>query len=121
MEQPILLVVENEAVIRMNIVQVAQDSGFAVLEAGDADEAIELLENHSDIRVIFTAVRMPGSMDGLKLANVVKGRWPSVQLLVTSGLDVSTHPDFPVHGRLIRKPYENGQITAVLREILDVK
>jgi CheY-like chemotaxis protein len=121
MEKPVLLVVENEAIIRMNIVQVAQDLGFQVLEAASADEVIETLESPNDIRAVFTTVRMRGSMSGLSLVNVIRGRWPSILLFVTSGIDVSNHPDFPVNGRFIQKPYENGQIAAALREVLNVK
>jgi CheY-like chemotaxis protein len=121
MENPVLLVVENAAVIRMNIVQVAQDSGFEVLDAANADEAIEILESRNDIRAVFTTVRMPGSMDGLRLANTIRHRWPSIRLLVTSGLDVSNHPDFPIKGQFIQKPYENGQIAAALRGVLDAE
>jgi CheY-like chemotaxis protein len=121
MENPVLLVVENEAVIRINIVQVAQDSGFEVLEAANADEAMEILESRNDIRAVFTTIRMPGSMNGLRLANAIRDRWPSIELFVTSGIDVSNHPDFPVNGRFIQKPYANEQIAAALGKVHNVE
>jgi CheY-like chemotaxis protein len=117
----VVLVVEDEAIIRMNIVQVAEDLGYDVLEAANADEAIEILENHDEIRIVFTDVGMPGSMDGLKLARAISGRWPPIQLIVTSGRDVSRDADFPVHGRFIGKPYKNGQIVTALREAFNAK
>jgi CheY-like chemotaxis protein len=116
--KPVLLVVENDILTRMNIVHVAQDAGFEILEAGNADEAIEILEGRDDIRAIFTSVRMPGSMDGLRLANTISSRWPSIQMLVTSSLNVSNHMYFPMNGRFIHKPYENEQIAAALRGVL---
>ena len=117
----VVLVVEDEAIIRMNIVHVAEDLGYQVLEASNADEAIEILESHDEIRIVFTDVGMPGSMDGLKLARAISGRWPPIQLIVTSGRDVSGDPDFPVHGRFIGKPYMNGQVAAALREALNAE
>jgi two-component system, response regulator PdtaR len=121
MEKPVLLVVENEAVILMNVVQVAQDAGFEVLETANADEAIEILESRTDIGVVFTAVRTRGSMSGLRLANIIKDRWPAIRLIVTSGIDVSNHPDFPIRGWFIQKPYENGRIAAALQEVLNAE
>jgi two-component system, response regulator PdtaR len=121
MEKPVLLVIENEVLILMNIVHVAEDSGFDVLDAATAVEAIKVLESRSDVRAVITTVRMPGSMNGLRFARTVRDRWPSIQLFVTSGIDVSSHPDFPNNGRFIQKPYENEQIRAALREVLNVE
>lgn len=118
MIKPVVLVVEDEAIIRMNIIQVAEDSGYDVLEAADADEAILILQSRNDIRVVFTDVGMPGSMDGLRLARFIKDRWPPIQLVVSSGRDVSNYPDFPENSRFIGKPYQNRQITAAFREVL---
>ena len=84
--RPVILVVEDEVLVRMVAVSVAEESGFEVLSAATADEAIGILETRSDIRLVFTDVHMPGSMDGLRLAHAVRGRWPPVELLVTSAL-----------------------------------
>lgn len=118
MKKPAVLVVENEAIIRMNVVQIAEDMGYEVLEAANADEAIEILECRSDICAVFTDIIMPGSMDGLKLARVIAGRWPPIEIIVSSGIDPSNHPDFPIRGRFIRQPYENRQVTAALQDAI---
>jgi CheY-like chemotaxis protein len=76
---PAVLIVEDEALIRMDTASLIEDAGFKVHEAGNADEAIRILELHDEIRLIFTDVNMPGSMDGLKLAHYVRGRWPPVK------------------------------------------
>jgi CheY-like chemotaxis protein len=112
----VVLIVENQAVIRMNIVHVAEDLGYEVLEAANADEAVEILERRSDIRAVITDIIMPGSMSGMKLARAIRGRWPPIQVIVTSSLDASTYPDFPICCQFIRKPYENRQISAALQE-----
>jgi CheY-like chemotaxis protein len=80
-----VLIVEDEPLIRMGAVYQIEDAGFEVYEAASADAAIALLELHKEIRLIFTDVDMPGSMDGLNLAHYVRGRWPPVKIMVTSG------------------------------------
>jgi len=86
-------------------------------EAGNADEAIEILEARRDITVVFTDIQMPGSMDGLKLARAVRGRWPPIKIVATSGrLDVAEE-DLPEGGRFLPKPYSPMQVKGVLREL----
>lgn len=78
-----VLIVEDEPLIRVGAVSLMEDAGFAVYEATSADAAIHMLELHEEIRLIFTDINMPGSMDGLKLAHCVRGRWPPVEIIVT--------------------------------------
>ena len=113
-ERPVVLIVEDEAVIRMNIVQVAEDAGYEALESANADEAIDILGCRDDICAVFTDVRMPGYMDGIRLAHVIRSRWRPIQLIIMSGSEVLDDFDFPW---FIRKPYKNEQITAALREV----
>ena len=88
-----------------------------MIEASNADEAISILEARSDITVLFTDIQMPGSMDGLKLAAAVKGRWPPIKIVATSGL-VNVRPDdLPEGGRFLPKPYDPIQLTATLQEL----
>lgn len=79
----------------MNAVSTVEASGFEVVEAGSAGEAIATLEARPDIHVVFTDVQMPGSMDGLKLARFVKDRWPPIKIITTSGLIDVTEEDLP--------------------------
>jgi CheY-like chemotaxis protein len=75
-KRPVVLVVEDELVLRINAAEMIAEVGFQVVEAGNADEAIAVLEARPDIHIIFTDIQMPGSMDGLRLARLVRGRWP---------------------------------------------
>jgi two-component system, response regulator PdtaR len=102
--------VEDEAVLRLGAVDMLQDEGFTVLEAGDADEAIAILEQRSDIRLVFTDVTMPGSMDGLKLAAAVRNRWPPVEIIVTSGRSLPDSELLPERSVFIAKPYQPEQV-----------
>ena len=116
-EKPVILVVEDEVLVRMVAVSVAEESGFEVLSAATADEAIGILESRSDIRLVFTDVHMPGSMDGLRLAHAVRGRWPPVELLVTSALGNVTAKDLPERGRFLPKPYNAATLSRVLQQM----
>ncbi len=76
--RPVVLVVEDDTLVRVTALAIIEASGFEAIAAGNADEAIRALETRSDIRAVFTDVQMPGPMDGLKLAQVIRDRWPPV-------------------------------------------
>ncbi|MBX3536407.1 MAG: response regulator [Chelatococcus sp.] len=114
--RPVVLVVEDDAFQLMTAVDMAADAGFEVLEAHNADEAIAILESRSDIRIIFTDVEMPGSMDGLKLAAAVRDRWPPVEIIVTSGKGLPDDWTMPERGAFFPKPYDSHRVLAKMRE-----
>src|ERR1044072_5688571 len=115
---PTVLVVEDEALIRLDIVDCFQEAGCEVLQAAHAGQAIEILEKHSEIRLVFTDVDMPGSMDGLQVAAYVRNRGPSIKITLTSG-HVSVHrQQLPEGGRFFRKPYNRPEIAGAVREML---
>jgi CheY-like chemotaxis protein len=91
---PLIRVVEDESLIRLNAMDMIEGFGFAVLGAGNADEALEFLADRSDIVAVFTDLQMPGSMDGLKLAKTICGRWPPIKILAASG-NVDVADDLP--------------------------
>ena len=113
----VVLVVEDEFLLRTNAAEMIADAGFDVVEARDADEAIAILETRPDIHVVFTDIQMAGSMDGLKLAHFVRGRWPPVKIIATSGNHVFKEGDLPEGGVFLPKPYSFDSISAVLREM----
>jgi DNA-binding LytR/AlgR family response regulator len=115
--RPVVLIVEDDFLIRLQAAQIISEAEFDVLEALSADEAISILEARSDITVLFTDIQMPGSMDGLKLAAAVKGRWPPIKIVTTSGLVDVRPEDLPEGGRFIPKPYNVIQLTTTLKEL----
>ena len=112
-----VLIVEDEAPVRMTAVGMIEEAGFEVLEATNADEAIVLLEARHDITVVFTDIEMPGSMDGLRLAQAVRGRWPPIKIIATSGRYVVRDGDLPSGGLFLAKPYSSDQISNALRNL----
>jgi len=117
LEKIVVLVVEDEVLIRMEAVQMVVDAGFAVVEARNADEAITILESRRDIRAVFTDINMSGSIDGLQLSHAVRGRWPPIHLIVTSGLSVTNQAQLPSNSRFIGKPYTAEHVATALREL----
>ncbi len=115
--RPAILVVEDEPLLRMMAVDLVEDAGFEALEAANADEAIKLLECRNDIRVIFTDIDMPGSMDGLLLAAAVRDRWPPIQIILTSGHVHISEVELPVGGVFFSKPYDHSQVTRMLQSM----
>jgi len=115
----VVLVVEDEILLRLNAVETIRDMGYEVLEAASADEAIILLEARSDISVLFTDINMPGSMDGIRLATAVRGRWPPIKIIATSGQFQIEEGDLPDGGRFLSKPYSSAQIIDTLREMMN--
>src|ERR1700712_335619 len=116
-KRPVVLIVEDEFLLRMNAVDMIVAAGFDAVEAANADEAIEILENRTDITVVFTDIQMPGSMDGLKLAQAVRGRWPPIKIVTTSGHVNVREADLPEGGRFLSKPYSPRQVASILREL----
>lgn len=115
--RPVVLIVEDEFLLRMDAVDMIAGAGFEVVEAANADQAIEILESRRDITVVFTDIQMPGSMDGLKLARAIRGRWPPIKIIATSGHANVGEPDLPAGGRFLPKPYSPLQVTGVLHEL----
>jgi CheY-like chemotaxis protein len=118
LRRPVVLIVEDEFLLRMNAAEMVGDAGFNVVEAGNADDAIAILEGRPDIRIVFTDIQMPGSMDGLKLARFVRGRWPPIKIVATSGFVSLGKGDLPEGSRFLPKPYRPEQIVAALREMI---
>jgi CheY-like chemotaxis protein len=117
-QRPVVLVVEDESLLRTTAMDMVEEAGFEAIAASDADEAIRILESRNDIRAVFTDVQMPGSMDGLRLARVVRNRWPPVALIVTSGQTNIAEAELPTGGRFLRKPYEAAHVGAALDQVL---
>ena len=112
----VVLVVEDEPLLLMMAGEIVEDAGFEPILAHNADEAILILELRDDISIVFTDVRMPGSMDGIRLAAAVRDRWPPIKLVVVSG-HVTGASELPAGTHFYRKPYIAEKIAASLREL----
>jgi CheY-like chemotaxis protein len=114
----VVLVVEDEMMLRMRAVDMVQDAGYISVEAVDADEALAILQSRSDIALLFTDVQMPGSMNGLQLAHAVHERWPPIKIILASGQLKLSGSDIPQDSRFFGKPLRSDEIIAQMREML---
>lgn len=115
----VILVVEDELILRMMAVDLFEEAGYATVEAHNADDAIALLQRRMDIRVVFTDVQMPGSMDGIKLAALVRNKWPLIELIMTSGRYVRDI-DIPERGVFLPKPYDPETLLLTTRQLSSI-
>ena len=114
----VVLVVEDEMLLRMRAVDMVEDAGFTSVEAVDADEAVAILESRSDIALLFTDIQMPGSMDGLKLAHAVHQRWPPIKIILVSGQLKLANADIPPDSRFFGKPLAAEEMIAEMRRLI---
>lgn len=109
-----MLIVEDEALIRMCAVDFAEEAGYDALEAGNAQEALETLEMHDDIAVLFTDISLGEGMNGLELIALVRDRWPDIRVLLASG----SAPDNAPSVSYLPKPYGATQFLDAVHDLV---
>jgi CheY-like chemotaxis protein len=114
----VVLIVEDEMVLRMRAVDMVGDAGYTPLEALDAAEAVAILESRSDVALICTDIQMPGQMDGVGLAYAVHERWPTIGIIVVSAQLKLQNVDLPPRSRFLGKPLNAGEMIAEMRDMI---
>jgi CheY-like chemotaxis protein len=112
-----VLVVEDEPLIRMDLVDRLEGYGCHALEAGSALEAITILQQRTDVTVVFTDIQMPGTMDGIQLANYVRKRWPPTIIVVSSGKVLPAPDDLAEGIPFLTKPYDDATLRSVMDDV----
>jgi two-component system, response regulator PdtaR len=118
LSQPVILLVEDETLVRLTQMDVLREAGFWVLEAGDADEAFDILRRRGDVSVILTDVDMPGSLDGFEFARLVAQGWPDVGVLVISDKAFPDAGDLPSSAVFIAKPVQPDALVGQLKALM---
>jgi len=114
----VVLIVEDEMVLRMRAVDMVEDAGYTPLEALDAAEAVAILESRSDVALMCTDIQMPGQMDGVGLAHAVHERWPTIRIIVVSGHLKLPDLDLPPLSRFLGKPLDAADVIAEIRDMI---
>src|ERR1700719_4385987 len=114
----VVLVVEDEMLLRMRAVDMVDDAECTPLEVVDAVEAVAILESRSDIALLFTDIQIPGCMDGLKLAHAVHARWPPIKIILVSGQLTPASTDIPSDSRFFGKPLQAKEMIAEMRDMI---
>lgn len=117
MSRPAMLIVEDEPLIRMCAADFAEEAGYLALEAGDAAEAVAILERGEDVEILFTDITLPGGMDGIALAALVAERWPDVRILLASGALTTLPAAVAPHAARLPKPYGITQFLEIVEQM----
>ena len=113
-----VLIVEHDELLQSLTADIMADAGFAALQAGDAGEALTTLESRSDIALMLTSVRMPGTMDGLGLVRTVYKRWPAIRIMVASSQVRLIGHNLPKDSRFFLKPYRAEMMISEIRSLI---
>ena len=113
----IVLVVEDEPLLRLFAIDMIEDAGFAVIDVANASEAIGILETRPDIRIVFTDVDMPGGIDGIRLAACIRDRWPPIRIIITSGKPWPTGVTLPSEAVFFSKPYRQDRVVDTIQRM----
>jgi len=122
--QDAVLVVEDEPLVNWDISEALRADGFDIVQAFSGEQAITMLEDRSDIRLVFTDVNLPGRIDGIALAHAVEKRWPQIELLMTSAQEQPRIDQLDCVanlGRFVPKPYPNEAVARRIHDIIDAQ
>jgi CheY-like chemotaxis protein len=114
----VVLVVEDEMLLRMVAIEMVEEAGYIPVEAANADEAVKILESRSDIALMVTDIQMPGRMDGLGLAHAVHDRWPPIKIIIVSGALNLPDIALPADSRFFGKPLEPREVIAEMQHMI---
>jgi CheY-like chemotaxis protein len=118
--RPLILVVEDEVLVRMTLADVLDDAGFKVIEAAHADEALRVLVAVPDVQAVVTDVEMPaGSINGFELARKVRKDWQDIGVLIASGRAAPKPGDLPEGAMFIGKPVHPGTLVQLIKSLLN--
>lgn len=110
-----ILTVEDEFLISEYLRGILEGAGHNVVATFDADEAIAVLETDAEIEVVITDINLPGSMDGLLLAEAIRDRWPPIHLIVVTGQAHPLNSELPSGCLFLSKPYRPDDILSAVR------
>ncbi|MGF7151872.1 DNA-binding NtrC family response regulator [Sphingomonas zeicaulis] len=113
-----VLVVEDDVLVRMHGIDILEEAGFHVIEADNADDALTILNDGALVHLLFSDIDMPGSLDGLGLAQLVHIRWPLLPLLLTSGHHRLADDDTPKGAKFVRKPWSSDALLSHVRQLV---
>jgi CheY-like chemotaxis protein len=113
LREPVLLVVEDEVLIRLSTSDFLRNEGFTVLEAGSAREALTVLKARSDVSVVVTDIHMSGALEGLDLIREIRKSFPTVKIVTASAYQITESVD-----AAITKPYSLERLASVIKSLL---
>lgn len=116
--KPAILVVDDEALVRMVATDYFEDAGYEVIEAANGAAALALLQERADIRAVFTDVQMPGTPDGFVLARRAREMCPDCAIVVVSGRQWPSPDDLAEGARFLTKPYKGPAVVSMIDQMI---
>lgn len=117
-KQKVVLVVDDDSTARWILAEILSGEGYVVVEASNADDALVCLGARADIRAVLTDIEMPGSMDGLEMAELIRGQSPTIAVLLTSGRRYPATDALPPGTKFIQKPWAADDLIRLLETVL---
>lgn len=114
-EKHVVLVIEDEPVLRIEIADMLEDDGFEVVESTSVEEAIHVLETRPDIRIVYIDLDMPKGIDGVKFAAAIRNRWPPIEIVLTASRFDAARIELPVRSRFFAKPIDPASVMKTMR------
>ena len=114
----VVLVVDDEALLRMLAADIVEEAGYAAVEARNAAEALSILEGRADICLLITDVNMPGQLDGIALAHITREKWPAVGIMIVSGRIRPDPSSLPAGSQFMPKPFDADKVIAEIRAVM---
>lgn len=115
---PAVLVVEDEPLLRLAAIDLVEMAGYEAIPAADATEAVKILEARNDIRVVMTDIDMPRGVDGMRLAAIIRDRWPPIKIIIVSGHVDDPGDLIPAETIFFSKPYREEQIIETIHSMM---
>lgn len=114
-----VLVVEDEPILRLDAISMVEDAGFEAVEALSSADAIRLLEERLDIRLVYMDLDMPRSRKGIEIAAAIRKRWPPIEIILTAAYFTRENVHLPERTEFYSKPIDRGQIVRAMRRLLE--
>jgi two-component system, response regulator PdtaR len=116
--ETLVLLVEDEVLLRMDAAEFLETEGFAVIESTNGEHASTVIRDHANIHVLFTDVHLPGALNGVELAHLARRRWPSIAVLIVSGRALPREAEMPLGSRFLEKPYAQHVVVRHIRDLI---
>lgn len=114
-DRAIVLVIEDEPVLRIDVIDMLEDDGFQVVEATSVENAIAILETRFDIRIVYMDLDMPRGVDGIKIAAAIRDRWPPIEIVLTASRVDGARIQLPARTKFFAKPIDPSQVMGAMR------
>ncbi|MEI5689123.1 MULTISPECIES: response regulator [Sphingomonas] len=114
-----VLVVEDEPILRLDAISMVEKAGFEAVEALSSADAIQLLEERLDIRLVYMDLDMPRSRKGIEIAAAIRKRWPPIEIILTAAYFTRESVELPERAEFYSKPIDHDEVIAAMQRLIE--